>query len=115
MKKLGNRGEDLAARFLRRKGYRVLRRNYSTQAGEIDIIARDGDTVVFVEVKARTGNLFGEPEEAVNARKRNKIRKVALGYMSSLKKEPRARFDIVCVYIRDGKKTVEHLKDAFEM
>jgi putative endonuclease len=112
---LGAKGEDLAAKYLKKKGYRVLRRNYKAPTGEIDIIAEDGGTTVFVEVKTRTDDLFGSPEEAVYYRKRRKIQSTALYYLSREKGEKRARFDIVSIYMKDRKKEVEHLVDAFEI
>jgi len=115
MRLLGNKGEDLAAKFLRKQGYRIIRRNYSAPSGEIDIIAEDRGTVVFVEVKTRTDDLFGLPVEAVGYRKRLRMIETALHYLSRLKKQPPARFDIVCVNIRGKEKEVEHIRDAFDM
>jgi len=111
---LGNRGEEIASAYLKRKGYRILKRNYSVPTGEIDIVARDGETLVFVEVKARSGDRFGEPHEAVGERKRRRMRSAALHFMAGLKNEPRARFDIVSVRISGGREEVEHIEDAFE-
>jgi putative endonuclease len=115
MRVLGNKGEDLAARYLRKRGYRILKRNYKAPTGEIDIIAEDSGTVVFVEVKTRTDDQFGRPEEAVNYRKQRKIQSTALYYLSREKGEKRARFDIVSVYMKEKRKEVEHIKDAFEI
>jgi len=112
--RLGTRGEGLAVKHLKNKGYRIIKRNFKTPSGEIDIIAQDGDTLVFVEVKARTGESFGRPEEAVGPRKQKKIRTIAQQYLFSQKKERAARFDIVSVLIRDGREEVRHLIDAFE-
>ena len=81
MNTLGKEGEALAVSFCRKKGYRILEKNYRTVFGEIDIIARDGEMIVFIEVKTRTDDTFGYPFEAVDARKREKIRKVALCFM----------------------------------
>jgi putative endonuclease len=100
MRLLGNRGETLAIKYLKKRGYRILKRNYSAPTGEIDIIAEDEGTLVFVEVKTRTDTLFGTPEEAVNFRKRNRITSTALHYMSRLKKQKPARFDIIGVRIK---------------
>jgi putative endonuclease len=113
-KALGNKGEEMAASFLRKKGYRVLKRNYSVPTGEIDIVARDGGTLVFVEVKTRTGERFGAPAEAVGPRKRRRMRSAALHYMAGLRDEPPARFDIVSVLLGEGRQEVEHIVDAFE-
>jgi putative endonuclease len=73
MKTLGCNGEELAAKFLKKKGYRIVARNYKTHIGEIDIIAKEGDTTVFVEVKTRANNSFGYPFESVNKSKRQKF------------------------------------------
>jgi putative endonuclease len=115
MKSLGDRGEELAARYLRKNGLKILKRNYTSPTGEIDIIARDGDTVVFVEVKARSDARFGLPAEAVGERKQQKIRSAALHYLQTLRRQPPARFDIVSIYIKDGREEIEHIRDAFEV
>jgi len=110
---LGGRGEDLAARFLARKGLKVLERNFRCPAGEVDIIARDGETVVFVEVKTRRGGLFGHPLEAVHSTKRDRLRKTALFYLSTRGGEAPARFDIVGINLGPGAPEIEHVEDAF--
>jgi len=116
MKPLGSEGEDLAVRFLQKKGYRIVARNYRTPVGEIDIIARDGDTIVFVEVKTRTDISFGYPFEAVNKRKRQKLKNLALLYLKRQGKESPVRFDVLSIFCMDnGKKDIEHIKDAFEV
>jgi putative endonuclease len=116
MKPLGSEGEDLAVRFLQKKGYRIVARNYKTPVGEIDIIARDGDTIVFVEVKTRTDISFGYPFEAVNKRKRQKLKNLALLYLKRQGKESPVRFDVLSIFCMDnGKKDIEHIKDAFEV
>jgi putative endonuclease len=116
MKPLGSEGEDLAVRFLQKKGYRIVARNYKTPVGEIDIIARDGDTIVFIEVKTRTDISFGYPFEAVNKRKRQKLKNLALLYLKRQGKESPVRFDVISIFCMDnGKKDVEHIKDAFEV
>lgn len=115
MNPLGKEGEELAVRFLKRKGYGVLEKNYRTPFGEIDIIARDGDSLVFIEVKARRDDTFGSPFEAVNSRKREKIRKVALSYMKKLRKEVPARFDVLSIRYENGERKIDHIRDAFEV
>jgi putative endonuclease len=116
MKALGSKGEDLAIRFLRKKGYRIIKRNYKTFVGEIDIIARDGNTIVFVEVKTRTNNSFGYPFEAVNKKKRQKLKNLALLYLKSQVKESPVRFDVLSILCTNGTEMeIEHLKDAFEV
>jgi putative endonuclease len=115
MRILGDKGEDLAVKHLKKNGYRVLVRNYKASMGEIDIIANDRGTLVFVEVKTRTGDLFGKPEEAVDLKKQLKIKRTALHYMSRLKKEQPSRFDIVSIHIRGKADKIYHIKDAFEV
>lgn len=106
----------MAAEFLLKQGYRILERNFRTVLGEIDIVAQDGKTLVFVEVKARSGARFGAPQFAVDARKQAKMSRVALAYLSRKKIDPsECRFDVVGI-TRDssGATLIEHLKDAFE-
>ena len=76
-KELGARGEELAVRYLKNRGYRILERNYRIKLGEIDIIARDRNTLVFVEVKARSSNRFGHPKSAITPQKQRKISMVS--------------------------------------
>lgn len=78
---VGNLGESLAANFLSEKGYHILKRNFRAGHGEIDIIARDEDTIVFVEVKTRTNDLFGTPQESVGIRKLQEIMKTSQFFM----------------------------------
>ena len=114
---LGSRGERIAARHLRAQGYRIIKRNFRCPLGEIDLIACDGATVVFVEVKTRTGRGFGAPFEAVGTRKQRKMRDVALYYIKSMRGPmPPARFDIVSI-VTSGwwRSEVQHIKDAFEV
>lgn len=79
-KLLGKKGEDLAVEFLIRKGYKIIERNFSKRYGEIDIVAKDGDTLVFIEVKTRTSNTFGSPLEAVTHWKIKSLVKTANFY-----------------------------------
>ncbi len=115
MKPLGIEGEDLAVKFLSGKGYKIIARNYKTPIGEIDIIAKDGDTLVFVEVKTRADSSFGYPYEAVNYWKKEKLKKSALLYLKKLRKELPSRFDVISIYMNNGRKEIEHIKDAFEV
>lgn len=112
---LGREGEDLAARFLMKRGYRILERNYSTSQGEIDLIALDRDQVVFVEVKTRTSEAYGAPELAVNPRKQRRMIKAALGYIKFKKlHQVPCRFDVVAISAASGRE-VELIQNAFEM
>ena len=112
---LGQQGEVLAVAFLRKKGYRIKVCNYKTRIGEIDIIASDGDVLVFVEVKTRESLEYGHPFEAVNARKRKKIANVALLYLKKFDELPPCRFDIVSIFINEGMPECELIRDAFEV
>ena len=92
----GHRGEDLAVDFLWAKGYRIVTRNWRVKAGEIDIIAQDGDTLVFCEVKSRTSNRWGTGAEAVDGRKQQKIVQVATLYLQRYRlSNQRCRFDVI--------------------
>ena len=114
-KLLGREGEDRAAQFLMKKGYRILDRNYRTRNGEIDLIALHEGTVVFVEVKTRTNDAFGSPELAVNAQKQGRIVKAALGYIKCKKlHQVPCRFDVVAISSSAGR-PVELIQNAFEM
>jgi putative endonuclease len=116
MKALGSKGEDLAIQFLKKKGYRIIERNYKTSVGEIDIIARDGNTIVFVEVKTRTDDSFGYPFEAVNKKKRQKLKNLALLYLKRQVKESPVRFDVLSIFYTDAREQeIAHIKDAFEV
>jgi putative endonuclease len=114
MRPLGPRGEDIAVKYLKKQGYRVLKRNYKAPPGEVDIIAEKDGTVVFVEVKTRSDDAFGLPQEAVGERKQRKMRETALYYLSGLKEQPRARFDIISISMAKGSKKIEHIPDAFQ-
>lgn len=113
--RLGEKGEGLAAKFLKRKGYKIVRQNYKTPLGEIDIIARDGETLVFVEVKTRESMEYGFPFESVNRVKKRKIANVAMLFLKRFKDVPPCRFDIVSISYEDGKPRFELIKEAFEV
>jgi putative endonuclease len=110
----GTIGEDAAVEYLAKKGYRILERNFRFERGEIDIIADDKNTLVFIEVKARRSLSFGEPHEAVTARKQSQIRMVAEGYLFMHEISDRAcRFDIVAIQYTGSKMSIEHFENAF--
>lgn len=117
MKKVtGKEGESFAVRFLKNKRYRILESNYVTPIGEIDIIAKDGDTVVFIEVKTRKSLSYGYPFEAVTPRKREKLKRLAMYYLKfNRMTETPARFDVIGLYQDGGNYQVEHIIDAFEV
>lgn len=110
---VGRRGEDIAAEYLERRGMKVLCRNFHSRHGEIDIIARDGEYTVFVEVKARSSQRYGRGIEAIGARKRNAVARTAqlYAYENGLLDTP-MRFDAVEVDFSDGKIKVRYLKNA---
>jgi putative endonuclease len=111
---LGQRGERTAARYLRRHGMRVLYRGYRTRLGEIDLIARDLDTLVFVEVKSRRR---GVPAEAVTLEKQRRLTLAALQFLRRYNLlEQRSRFDVVAIVWPDDRRPpeIEHIRDAFE-
>ena len=113
----GTWGEALAASYLRRRGYELLAHSYRCRFGEIDLIARQGRTICFVEVKLRSGTDFGLPREAVTAAKRERLRKTALFYMSEHELDCPARFDVAEVYApADGRGArIEYWENAFEV
>ncbi len=113
---LGKKGEDLAIAQLRALKYKILERNFKCALGEIDIIAREKDTLVFIEVKTRRTRDFGGPAAAVNARKQRQLSRVALTYLN-MKKLPQipARFDVVAVELIPPAPRIEVLRDAFEL
>ena len=112
---LGCWGEKQAAKFLKGLGCRILEQNFVSPVGEIDLIALDGEELVFVEVKTRTAADFGGPLPAVNAAKRRKIAQVAKSYLARRRStELPCRFDVVGVTQKlDGGCEIEHIRDAF--
>jgi len=113
---LGKFGEELAFRKIKRLGYKKIVRNFRCPLGEVDIIARDGDTLVFMEIKTRKGRSIDYAKEAVNAKKKRQISKVALAYMKSRDcSDVRARFDVVAISLGRGKPEIEVIKNAFEL
>jgi len=112
---LGRRGEEIALRYFRRKGYRIVERGFRLFRGEIDIIAHDGQTLVFIEVKTRATTEFGLPEEAVTPAKQNQIRKIARGFLVERGLgEPDCRFDVLAVLVpEEGDPVVTHFESAF--
>jgi putative endonuclease len=112
---LGQRGENVAAKHLRTQGYKILIRNFRCDVGEIDIVARDGKTIVFVEVKTRV-NDEPTPETQVNNAKRHQMTKAAKFYLSRYGiPQPPARFDVVAIVWPNGRDPqIRHTSDAFE-
>jgi putative endonuclease len=115
-KTLGEKGEDIAAAFLEKKGYNILFRNYKCSFGEIDIIAKHKKTLSFIEVKTRSTKKYGLPQEAVTPAKQAKISRVALEFVQRYKMENRAaRFDVVSVQSLNDGYEVDLIENAFEL
>ncbi|WP_163339723.1 YraN family protein [Desulfopila sp. IMCC35008] len=114
---LGASGEDIAANHLCKNGYNVLKRNFRNRSGEIDIIARDGDVLTFIEVKTRRSEKHGSPAAAVTYRKQQQISKVALYYLALHNLfDHDARFDVVSILLRKNQvPDIEIIKNAFEL
>ena len=115
-KELGKKGEDLALRFLKKNGYRIFERNYVCKMGEVDIIAKEKDTLVFIEVKTRTSTAFGPPQLAVNSAKQMQLSKVALYFLKEKGIEDvKARFDVVAILLGPKGPEIELIRDAFDV
>lgn len=114
---IGNRGEDLAASFLERAGYTVVERNYRFKRHEVDLVCLDvdqGEEVVFVEVKTRTGETFGPPEASITSEKEEALIEVGRAYLHERRLEgASARFDVVTVRLGNGEAQIEHYENAF--
>jgi putative endonuclease len=114
-RELGRSGEEAAVAYLKKKKFRMICRGFRFHKGEIDIIARDGDTLVFIEVKTRSGRDFGRPEDAVTPRKQDQIRRLAEAYlaMNNLTAIP-CRFDVLSLlWDEEEGPRIHHIKDAF--
>ena len=98
----GARAEEIAARFLAEQGLQVVARNFRTRLGEIDVVARDGATLVFVEVRLRTRDDYGGALESIDGNKRRRIVAAANGYLALLGREPPCRFDVITVEERSA-------------
>ena len=110
----GKTGEDLACRELERRGYAIIARRHRCRGGELDIVASDGPTLVFVEVKARDSRAFGDAAEAVTWQKQQRIVRLASEYVMRhhLSDSP-CRFDVVAIQFDDGRPVIEVFQDAF--
>ena len=114
--KLGKTGEDLACQELQRRGYAIVARRYRRRGGELDIIARDGATLVCIEVKTRDGRAFGEAAEAVTPFKRRRIAQLARDYMARHRlSDCPCRFDVVSIHIETGVPAIEIYQNAFDV
>jgi putative endonuclease len=110
---IGQFGEQKAAEFLEQKGYKILDRNWRYGRAEIDIVAMDGATLVFGEVKTRSSDLFERPESAVDEKKRRLLTRAAVAYMRKIGHEWAIRFDILAVILRGPDFYIDHFEDAF--
>jgi putative endonuclease len=115
-KSLGAYGEDLAGAYLRKQKYTIVETNYRCRSGEVDIIAKDGAVLVFIEVKTRRTSTYGPPQLAVTAFKQRQLSKAALTYLAQKKlvNNP-ARFDVIAVLLHGPNPSIEHIKNAFEL
>ena len=111
----GQTNEAAAAAYFQQQGYIILEQNFRTRSGEIDVIAKDNDTIVFIEVKSRSSTTFGTPKHAVTLQKQRKISKTALYYLKSThQSHVRARFDVVAIFSSSDVYTIELIRNAFE-
>jgi len=114
--KFGKEGESIAAIHLLKSGYQIIAQNYHTRYGEIDIIAKDGDTLVFAEVKSRRNDSFGNPKYAVTLKKQQKMSMAALDYLKNTKQSHiKARFDVVAICSGEENPDIEIIRNAFEL
>ena len=110
----GTEGEHLAAQFLEQRGYTIIERNYRFGRGEIDLVAKDGNELVFVEVKARHSQQYGDPEESITPAKEAQLKKVAEGYVYEHNIENQScRFDVVTIMYQGGTPVLRLIHNAF--
>jgi putative endonuclease len=112
---VGEKNEELAVRFLEKKGYQILVRNYRTPVGEIDIVGKQGDCLCFVEVRSRRSEKFGSPAESINFRKRQHLIRTAQWYLQSKRWDGEARFDVVSIIGSGSEANIEWIPNAFEV
>ena len=114
MSDLGKYGEELAQEYLVEQGLRILETNYRFHHAEVDIIAEEGDLLVFCEVKTRQDDSFGAPEQAITPLKMQQIRKVAGAYLTKNQiRDRQCRFDVVGVMVAGGSVKLDHMRNAF--
>ena len=114
--RIGKKGEAAAVRFLKKSGYKILEQNYRTQLGEIDIIAKDRQTIVFIEVKTRRSLNYGSPKMAITSKKQRSISMTALYYLKiNDQSHADARFDVVTVFTGGNQVDIDIIKNAFEL
>ena len=111
---IGNHGEQVAQEYLLQQGYQILETNYRCKMGEIDIIAKDGNTLVFVEVRSRSSTQYGSPLDTINRTKQQKIRKAAEHFLFTKRKQNAyCRFDVVAIVWTDDHPQIQLIKNAF--
>jgi putative endonuclease len=111
--RLGRKGEDIAAQFLAKKNHHILERNWRHRKVEIDLISRTEDILVFIEVKTRSSERFGQPKEFVSERKESLMKDAAEAYLELKQLELEIRFDIISIVIKNKGINIEHLENAF--
>ncbi|MBM4322996.1 MAG: YraN family protein [Deltaproteobacteria bacterium] len=115
-KELGQKGEEIALRFLKKNGYRILQKNYVCKMGEVDIVAREKDTFAFIEVKTRRSTSYGPPQMAVNQKKQEQLSKAALHFLKKNGlEEAKARFDVVAILLGPRGDEIELIRNAFDL
>ena len=113
-RELGQQGEEIAVHYLQKEGYRILTRNFRTRDGELDIICRKDDVLIFVEVKTRRSELFGSAEEAITPKKIEHIRRVALHYLTNHQTQHKEiRFDVITILMVNHEPRLNHIQAAF--
>lgn len=110
---IGKKGEKLAAEFLSRSGYKIIAYNWRYRHKEVDIIARDGNYLVIVEVKLRSTDYFGDPSEFVTKKKQRFLIEAAEAYLNTIAEEPEVRFDIISIIAGSKGYQFDHITDAF--
>lgn len=115
-KKLGDRGEEIALQFLKKNKYKILHTNYTCIFGEIDIIAQKSNVLSFIEVKTRSSERYGSPQEAIHPQKQKKISRVALEFIQRYNLENKAaRFDVVAIQLLPDRYMIDFIENAFEL
>jgi putative endonuclease len=110
---LGKLGEKMAAEFLQKKGYHILKQNYSFGKAEVDIVAEKNNQMVFVEVKTRQSAYLSDPEYTVSMKKQKQIIKASDAYLKQFNIELESRFDIITIIVNGNYTKLEHMEDAF--
>ncbi len=110
---LGKKGEKLAAEMLRQKNYEILETNWRHDKDEVDIIAREGEELVIVEVKTRSTDYFGDPEEAVDAAKERNLIRAAEAYVEMNDLDIDVRYDVISIILKKNQSNIRHIRDAF--